>query len=146
MPKRVSLLLSTLAAFIAVAPSAFSGTEAGLKLLKDLRQGLDSAQALRSGSRVSLPTQDLSRLIGVHRSDVESTLGLPTYCGHDESWSNVGTNCGTATPWSYRWGPPPPRLDSAGPGRIVVTAGGPPLLVLEFSSDKVTAPRWQEER
>jgi hypothetical protein len=134
------LLSSSGVAFVAVAQVALGGTQTGLSLLKDLRQGLELARALPKGSRPPHPDLDLSRLVGVSRSDVERMLGVPSYCGHDESWSDSGANCGARSPWQYSWGPPAPDPGSAGPGYVT---GGPWLLVLDFSSDNVSAAHWQ---
>jgi hypothetical protein len=144
--KRTSLLLSALAMFTAAGQVGLAGTEAGHTLLNELRRELASVRSVPIGTKISLPDKKLGPLLGLSSADIQRFLGWPSYCGHDETWSTKGTDCAGRTPWRYLWGPPPPAPDSAGPGRIVVTAGGPPLLVLDFTSDKVSAARWEEER
>jgi hypothetical protein len=143
MPKKlISFLLASVATLIAGGQVAAAGTESGLKLLKELRRQLDSTRALPRGSKAPRPEQDLSSLVGVSRSEVAHILGLPSYCGQNESWSNRGSDCGGRSPWKYSWGPPGPEPDSAGPGKVVVTAGGPWLLVVTFSADRISSAKW----
>ena len=144
--KRNSLLLTAAAALTAAGQVGLGGTQAGLSLLNELRQELHSARALPVGTKVARPDKNLALLLGLSSTDIQRSLGWRSYCGHDESWSIEGTDCRGKTPWRYSWGPPSPAPDSAGPGRIVVTAGGPPLLVMDFLADKVSAARWEEQR
>ncbi len=134
------------ATLAALAIVARSGTPDSAQLLTDLRQGLMVARALPDGSRPPHPNRDMSPLLGLKRAELLRVLGAPSYCGHDESWSSTGTNCNGVSPWQYSWGPPAPDPQSAGPGFVLVTTGGPWLLVLEFSSDKVSAVHWQGQR
>jgi hypothetical protein len=146
LKRRLIFLFSAGLAFVVAAQVGLGNAQTGISLLKDLRQGLELARALPKGSRPPHPDPDLSRLVGVSRSDVQGVLGLPSYCGHDESFSISEVNCGAASPWQYSWGPPAPEPDSAGPGYVVVTTGGPWLLVVEFSSDRVSAAHWLGQR
>jgi hypothetical protein len=140
--KRIGFFLAAALAFIAGGQATFGGTEAGLSLLKELRHQLDSVRALPKGSKAVHPDQDLSPLIGVSRSEVEHILGLPSYCGENESWSDRGPDCRDRSPWRYSWGPGSVDADSAGPGRVVVTSGGSWLLVLSFSAERVSSAKW----
>lgn len=118
-------------------------------LLGDLRENLDSARASSNGTPPPHRAQDLSPLIGVRRSEIEQALGAPSYCGHDELWSDKASDCGKRSPWMYSWGPDPPGKIVATAGvvtAVTVTAGGPWLLVLQFSSDKVSAARWLPQK
>jgi hypothetical protein len=146
MIKKRLLLFSAAVAFVAFTQATLSDAQTGLNLLKDLGQGLKVVRALPKGSKPSHPDQELLRLVGVSKSDVRRILGIPNYCGHDESFSVSGANCGAASPWRYSWGPPAPDPDSAGPGYVVITSGGPWQIVLEFSSDKVSAAHWEDQR
>ena len=144
--KRSSLLLPAAVAFTAAWQVGLGGTQAGLILLNELRHEFASVRSLPNGSKAPVPDKNLAPLLGLSSADIQRSLGWPTYCGHDETWSTKGTDCAGRTPWGYSWGPPAPTPDSAGSGRIVVPAGGPPLLKLDFTSDKVSSARWEEQR
>ena len=147
MPKqRINLLLAVAALLGLVWQVSLSGVQSGLSLLNELRQERRASHSLAAGTRVVRPKKDLRPLLGLYSADVQRSLGWPTYCGHDESWSSEGTDCRGKSPRRYSWGPPSLAPDSAGPGNIVVTAGGPPLLTLDFSSDEVSSARWEEQR
>jgi hypothetical protein len=144
MRNAVPRFLAAVAICVSVQVAA-GGATSGLTLLTELHQGLESARALPRGSR-PFPSsyQDLSGLIGVSRSDVERILGTPGYCGTSDFLNDSSPNCGAKSFWAYSWGPPPPEFHSETGHKI--TTGGPWLLLLEFSSDQVSAARWQGQR
>jgi|SRR5579862_3848853 len=144
--KRISVLFSAAVALAAALEVGIGGTQDGRTLLNELRQELRSARSLPTGTRITLPDKNVSSLVGLRSADIQHFLGWPSYCGHDETWSEKGSDCGGKTPWKYVWGPPSPAPTSAGPGRVVVVAGGPPVLVLDFSAGTVTAARCEEQR
>lgn len=144
--KRSNLLRFSIAALTAAWHIGLGGTQSALSLLNELRQELRSVRSLPAGTKVSVPDKNLAPLLGLSSTEIQRSLGWPTYCGHEETWSIKGTDCSGKTFWRYSWGPLSPAPNSAGPGHIVVTAGGPPLLVLDFQADKVSGARWEEQR
>jgi hypothetical protein len=145
MPKTIpTLFLSAVVTLAAGAQIAFAGDNIGLTMLEHLRQRLDAAHALPKGSRPSPPDIRLSGLYGVARADVERILGAPTYCGEQQPFPE-SKDCRSHSLWAYSWGPPPPETHS-GPGWVQVITGGPWLLLLRFSSDRITAVAWQGQK
>lgn len=112
----------------------------GARLLDGLQKGLAQARALPAGERPMPPEDDLSALIDTSRSKVLKALAAPSHCEPDES-----TDCARSNSWSYEWGPPTPEPES-GDGYITVTTGGPWLLVIQFSNERVSAARWLGQR
>jgi hypothetical protein len=98
-------------------------------------------RAFPDGSRPNPPQIDLTSLKGITRSAVRRALGKPTHC--DERKSSV---CAQANVWMYAWGPPAAAPQRDSDGSTVVTTGGPWLLVLEFSGDRVAAERFQGQK
>ncbi len=127
------------------ADTALGASSGSFRLLGELRDGLKAARALPEGSRPRHPDVTLGNLIGLSRNDVRRYLKDPSYCGDDDSLDEPDANCDVSTSWGYSWGPPPPELRS-GPGWIEVSAGGPWLLILGFTDDRVAAARWQGQR
>jgi hypothetical protein len=123
----------------------FLGERAARAAADDLlglqRVQLHAARGLPDDSRPDPPQLDLTLLQGIARSTIRRTLGRPTYC---DNWKSSA--CAHANVWMYAWGPPaaPPQRDSD--GSTVVTTGGPWLLVLEFSGDRVAAERFQGQK
>jgi hypothetical protein len=118
-----------------------AGTAATDKWLGLLRVQLHAARALPSGSRPDPPQLDLTSLQGIPRSEVRRALGKPTYC---DEWKLSA--CAHADVWMYAWGPPAAAPQRDPDGSITVTTGGPWLLVLEFSGDRVAAERFQGQK
>jgi hypothetical protein len=110
-------------------------------LLGLLRVQLRAVRALPDGSRPNPPQLDLTSLEGIARSTIRRALGKPTYC---DEWKSSA--CAHASVWMYVWGPPAAAPQRDSDGSIVVTTGGPWLLVLEFSGDRVAAERFEGQK
>ena len=132
---------SALAATVLAISFAISAEDAnGTKLLETLQAGLTSARSLPNGSRPAPPDLELKDLVGLDRSSVRRFLDRPSYCEPEES-----NACAQSASWTYVWGPPsaPPEERD---GYIIVTTGGPWLLVVEFAKNRVSGARWQGQR
>ncbi len=110
-------------------------------LLKDLQTGLASARALPPGSRPAPPRVELRALEGASRRELRQAIGEPTYCGEDQD-----DNCDVSRRWRYEWGPPSPPPREASDGSLIVTTGGPFVIVIDFAGDLVSAAQWQGQR
>lgn len=113
-------------------------------LLSYLHDQLSIARSLPPGSRPSPPTRDLAALVGSERASIVSALGTPSACGDDE-----GDECAKGDLWQYEWGPPArePQVRSDAAGDVIqMETGGPWLLVIAFSEDRVENADWQGQR
>lgn len=119
---------------------AHAQTPRGARLLETLKLELAQVRSLSAGERPMPPDHDLRSLIGIPRGEVLKALATPSHCEPEDP-----SDCSMSNSWSYAWGPPPPdpKLKD---GYITVTSGGPWLLVIEFSHDRVTAARWLGQR
>jgi hypothetical protein len=137
-PQYINPIAAILIIALCLGEPAASAANDSLGLL---RVQLHAARALPDGSRPNPPQLDLTSLEGIARSTIQRALGKPTYC---DGWKSSA--CAHAHVWMYAWGPQaaPPQRDSD--ESMVVTTGGPWLLVLEFSSDHVTAERFRGQK
>ena len=95
-----------------------------------------AARAMPLDSRPMPPDIDLRSVVGASSPDVLKALGLPRHCTYEFRNHLPGATC-----WSYTYGPKsaPPQIED---GYIVVTTGGPWLLLLEISDDRVVNATW----
>ena len=87
------------------------------------------------------PNVDLERLIGLSVSSIRAALGAP-----DRKEPGMPL-CEANRCWSYTYGPGPAPLSNEvqHDGKtdfIIVTTGGPFLLILGFSGDRVISAPW----
>jgi hypothetical protein len=108
--------------------------------LESLRAKLVSVRAMTPGSRPAHPTIDTKSLVGLRRATIANALGIPTYC------EPPSDSCVTAKGWQYEWGPPAETQLPQADGEMIVTTGGPWLLIFEFSQNHVAAVYWQGQR
>jgi hypothetical protein len=85
---------------------------------------------------------DLGFLVGLSTREIRQALGAP----YDRSAACLAAQC-----WSYRYGPeaPPPEVETKnddGTVNVVVTTGGPFLLIIGFSSHRAIQAKWQGQR
>ena len=110
-----------------------------------LTRQFQSARELPAGSRPQPPDVPLDGLRGLSLETIRSALGPPNY-------HNAGSlKCSAEFCWSYIYGPgeaplPPPVKRSDGTVEIVVRTGGPWLLVLGSTRDKLITVRWLGQR
>jgi len=114
-------------------------------VLTELSADFSAARALPLGSRPTLPYFDPERLIGLRVSSIQAALGTP------DIRDPVMSLCEVARCWSYTYGPGPAPLSNevqhdGNTDFIVVTTGGPFLLVLGVSGDRVASARWLGRR
>ena len=129
------------AASFALAVGVCSAAPSGVALLEVLRTQLVAARSLAPGSRPEYPDVELSSLVGLSRAKVHSILGKPTYCEPEEQPS-----CSKAASWHYAWGPSADSPRELPDGSVIVTTGGPWLLIIDFVRDRISAVRWQGQR
>jgi hypothetical protein len=113
----------------------------GRDLLHALQEKRVEVLRYQRGSRPRPPAWPLRKLIGINRDEVGRVMGEPDGCGPDSVLS-----CKADAEWHYDWGPPNPEPDhNEEGGYFSWLAGGPWLLVMEFSGDRVAAARWVEQ-
>jgi hypothetical protein len=124
---------------------AATGDPLRIKVLADLQAAFKQARELPRGSRPSPPRSlNIDALIGIQPDVVRASLGTPDYEGNDL------LNCGASRCWAFRYGPErkPPLERDVGDGRkeIVISTGGPWLLLVAIENDSITAARWRGQR
>jgi hypothetical protein len=106
------------------------------------------ARNLPSGSRPPPPTTDLGMILGLRSASIRKALGVsdPPVDGYD-------FQCAAPTCWVYTYGPneyrgekTPSIEDRSNLSTIVVTTGGPFLLILGISANRVVTARWQGQK
>jgi hypothetical protein len=117
--------------------------------LNALAKHFARARILPSGSRPSPPTIDLGMIVGLRSAAIRKALGVsdPPVDGYD-------FQCGAPTCWVYTYGPEehgggeetPSIEDGSNLSTIVITTGGPFLLVLGISANRVLTARWQGQK
>ena len=132
--------VAVLLGFGLMASAANAAT--GQHALQVLRSKLSAAAALPLGSRPAPPDMDLGFLVGLSIQEIRHALGAP--------YSRSGM-CSAAQCWSYRYGPDaaPPEVtkkNDDGTVDVVVTTGGPFLLIIGFSSHHAVLANWQGQR
>jgi hypothetical protein len=116
-----------------------------MSALTELSAYFSAARAQPPGSRPMPPYFYPGRLIGLSVSSIETALGTPDVL---EPGMPI---CEAARCWSYTYGPGPAPLSNAvqhdgNTEFIVVSTGGPYLLILGVSGDRVSSARWQGQR
>ncbi len=96
----------------------------------------------------AIPDIDPEPLIGMPASAIRAALGRSDRPDrYEEDWE-----CGAPRCWVYTYDSPKPRdyvvVDSPTPGlkTVIVSTGGPPLLILGITSGRVTSARWQGQK
>ena len=114
----------------------------GANLLQTLQGKRVEVLGYQRGSRPRPPDVPLRKLVGISRAEVVRVLGDPNGC------SRVSVLTCTGDPeWHYDWGPPNPEPDhDEEDGYFSWVAGGPWLLILEFSGDRIVGARWLEQK
>lgn len=118
-----------------------SGSRARDKLA-ELAKDFASARALPDGSRPGPPEFDLNVLLGLRSSRIRSALG-----SRDNPVAGYRYDCGAKLCWTFTYGPTnhvtmKEIREVNGLETIEVTAGGPFLLVLGISSNRVITAKW----
>src|SRR6202022_640101 len=95
-------------------------------------------------TRPTPPYFYLEQLVGASQSSVRHALGVP-----DSQWRISRELCQAALFVSYTFGaretissPEPVRHNADGTDSIVVTTGGPWLLILGFTDGRLVSARW----
>jgi hypothetical protein len=114
-------------------------------VLTELAADFSAARAQPLGSRPAPPYVDLERLIGLNVSSIQAALGAP------DSREPGMPLCEATRCWSYTYGPGPAPVPNevqhdGDISFIVVTTGGPFLLVLGVSGDRVASAHWLGQR
>jgi hypothetical protein len=115
-------------------------------VLTELSADFSHARSQPLGSRPTPPDIDLERLIGLQASSIRATLGPP-----DRLRGAWKPPCEAARCWSYTYGPgPEPFSDEVqhhgNTDSILVTTGGPFLLILGVAGDRVASAHWLGQR
>ena len=132
--------VAVLLAFALIASAASDAADQ--HALRTLRAKFSVAAALPLGSRPAPPDVDLGLLIGLPAQEIRHALGVPY------SRSVV---CSAPQCWSYRYGPDAAapevtKKNDDGTVDVVVTTGGPFLLIIGFSSHHVVLANWQGQK
>ena len=114
-------------------------------VLTELSADFSAARAQPLGSRPGPPEVDLTRLIGLRMHLVRAAIGAP------DSQEPEMPLCEAARCWSYIYGPgPEPFSDEVqhhgNTDSILVTTGGPFLLILGVAGDRVASAHWLGQR
>ena len=114
-------------------------------ILSELSADFSAARSQPLGSRPAPAYVDLERLIGLSAHSIQAALGTP------DRREPGAPLCEAARCWSYTYGPEPAPLASevqhdGNTDFIVVSTGGPFLLILGFSGDKVISANWLGQR
>jgi hypothetical protein len=145
-PRRSTSSLDTVKANVAVLLAFLIATAASdaadQPALRTLRAKFSAAAALPLGSRPAPPDIDLSFLIGLPVQEIRQALGAPY---------SRSVGCSAPQCWSYRYGPDAAapevtKTNNDGTVDVVVTTGGPFLLIIGFSSHHVILANWQGQR
>jgi len=111
-----------------------------------LSDDFKKARTLPPGSRPSPPDLDLSALLGLSSTRLRSALGSPDHRGHSDH-----AGCDAELCWVFTYGPkesfaPTVIKQENGLDTVVVTTGGPFLLVVGVSSNRVATARWEGQK
>lgn len=94
-----------------------------------------------------IPDIDPEPLIGIPASAIRAALGHS-----DRAYGHYNWECGAPLCWVFVYDSLKPRPDpivaSPTPGlnTVIVTTGGPPLLILGITRGRVTSARWQGQK
>lgn len=107
-----------------------------------------AARSLPEGTRPTPPYFNLEQLVGASQSSVRHALGAP-----DPQWQISRELCQAAICVSYTYGAretksstEPVRHNADGTDSIVVSTGGPWLLILGFTDARLVGARWLGQR
>ena len=135
-----AIALATLLLYVSAAAAADSPRTT---VLSDLQLAFQRARALPLGSRPPPPPDlNINALVGAQPGALRASLGTPNYEGSD-------LDCGASRCWAFTYGPEPAPTTSErdiGDGRteVVVSTGGPWLLLVAIDNDSVKTARWRE--
>ena len=115
-------------------------------VLTALTRDFKLARKLPAGSRPAPPSVDLNALVGIPATRVRSALGRP-----DRPLPDYDYECGAEHCWAFTYGSlreeePTVVAEQDGSKTIIVTTGGPYLLVLGISGKQVTTAKWQGQK
>ena len=115
--------------------------------LNTLHSFLLSARALPLGSRPPPPDVDVKALLGLQKSAIRTVLGPPD----KQEANDPPLECHVARCWSFTYGPgpspvPDPTDNGDGTMSVYVTTGGPWLLILGFTKDRLVTAFWQGQK
>jgi hypothetical protein len=128
---------------------SFAGDVNGQRQAKlgELAKYFVQARSLHPGSRPPPPDFNLETLIGSRSNSIRKALGRP-----DRTDNDYDFGCGAQKCWVYTYGPKSepfqeiPQDDGSGLSTIVVTTGGPFILILGISSNRIITARWQGQK
>jgi hypothetical protein len=117
-----------------------------VSVLTELSADFLAARAQPPGSRPTPPDVDLERLIGLKATSIRATLGAPDR--PPRAWKPP---CEAARCWSYTYGPGPAPVPNevqqdGDTNYIVMSYGGPSLLILGVSGGRVVSADWLGQR
>jgi hypothetical protein len=116
------------------------------RVLIELSRDFSHARAEPPDSRPTPPEVDLKPLIGLTRAAIRARLG--PFDHYPSPWHPT---CQARRCEFYIYGPPPARLSDdiqheGDTDSILVPTGGPILLLLGFSGDRVLTAQWRGQR
>ena len=116
-------------------------------VLQRLARDFNAARALPIGTRPAPPDVELRKLIGVKWSIVRTALGSPDV-SDDYDWQCHAKKCQVYTYGADERQADQPVTGDDGNGLqwVSVTTGGPWVLILGVSSNKVVSARWQGQK
>jgi hypothetical protein len=147
-PRLIALGLLALACM--TSSIASDGSREQLAKLNALAKHFSKARSYALGSRPHPPHVDINSLIGLSSASILKALGTPDVPPTDD----YDYDCGPPRCWAYSYGPSSSEFDAnnaAASARgdlesIVVTTGGPYLLILGIVSDRVVTARWRGQK
>jgi hypothetical protein len=124
--------------------SAVAASSGAHFTLQALAKDFSDARSMPLGSRPGPPGIELASLKGVTSSAIRTALGQP-----DQGPPNP--DCHAELCWSFTYGPGAAPLrgpvdNGGGNVSIEVSTGGPWLLVLGFTADRLTSAFWRGQR
>jgi hypothetical protein len=139
---RVPLLL------VLVLPGAVKGNPgAPQSALQTLEKDFVGARSLPVGARPAPPDLDLQLLVGLKWSIVRAALGSADKPIRGYDWQCDAKKCEVYTYGASEAHLAPEIIDEGnGLKTLVVTTGGPWVLILGVSSSRVTTARWQGQK
>jgi hypothetical protein len=134
-------IVAGLGLLLSSAVAASSGADS---TLRSLAKDFSDARSMPLGSRPGPPGIELGSLKGVSSSAIRTALGQPDH-------GPANPDCHAELCWSFTYGPGAAPLQGSvdnGDGTISVevSTGGPWLLVLEFTGDRLTSAFWRGQR
>jgi hypothetical protein len=118
--------------------------------LHALAKHFSKARSFAPGSRPHPPRVDINSLIGLNSASILKALGTPD----DPPTDDYDYDCAAPRCWAYAYGPESSEFDANNAAAsatgdlesIVVTTGGPYLLILGLVSDRVVSASWRGQK